>query len=50
MNTDVQYRIEPDVQDILNDPVFLAIIQRDGLTIDDILQVIKSYREKNRDR
>lgn len=48
MNTDVQSKLEPDVQDILDDPVFLAVLRCDGLTVDDILIVIKSYREKNR--
>ncbi len=46
MNADVHPRLEPDVQDILDDPIFLAVLRRDGLTINDILLVIKSYREK----
>ncbi len=50
MNADAHSRLEPDVQDILDDPIFLAVLRRDGLTVDDILQIIKSYREKSRER
>ena len=36
---------EPEIDEILNDPVMLALLKRDGLTVEDIRQVIASYRE-----
>lgn len=42
-NTRSQY--EPDIDDILEDPVMLALLKRDGLTVNDVRQVIANYRK-----
>lgn len=41
---------EPALQDLLADPVILAILKRDGLTVEDVKQVVKSYQENTRSR
>mgnify|MGYP000017330408 CR=1 FL=1 len=45
MKSDVQTSFEPKIDDMLSDPVFLAVLKRDNLTIDDVLQVIESYHQ-----
>jgi hypothetical protein len=36
---------EPKIDEILKDPIFLAVLKRDGLSVNDIKQVIDSYKE-----
>ncbi len=43
MKSDVQTSFEPKIDDMLSDPIFLAILKRDGLTIQDVQQVIETY-------
>ncbi|GEM_PF-3380859 len=45
MKSDVQALFEPKIDDILSDPVFLAVLKRDNLTVDDILQMIETYHQ-----
>lgn len=41
---------EPALQELLADPVMLAVLKRDGLTIDDVKAVVKTYQKKTRSR
>ncbi|WP_169568060.1 hypothetical protein [Sneathiella limimaris] len=36
---------EPELEDLFGDPVLLAVLKRDGLTIDDVKEVIQRYQE-----
>ncbi|MBL4905876.1 MAG: hypothetical protein JKX94_00355 [Sneathiella sp.] len=46
MKSGVQVRSEPEIEELLEDPIFLALIKCDNLTVDDIWHVIASYRDK----
>ncbi|WP_339633580.1 hypothetical protein [uncultured Sneathiella sp.] len=46
METGVQKYPEPALKDLLSDPVMLAVLKRDGLSIDDLKKVVTTYREK----
>jgi hypothetical protein len=35
---------EPNIEDLLQDPIFHALLARDGLTIDDVKKVINDYQ------
>ncbi|WP_288901155.1 hypothetical protein [uncultured Sneathiella sp.] len=41
---------EPALQELLADPVILAVLKRDGLTVEDVKKVVKTYQEKSRSR
>lgn len=45
MQNDFYSMNEPEIEDMLEDPVMLALLKRDGLTVDDIWQVVTSYRQ-----
>ncbi len=38
---------EPDIEDLLADPVLLAVLEYDGLTVDDVRVVVHQYRTNN---
>lgn len=46
METDVQKYPEPALKDLLADPVMLAVLKRDGLTVDDVKMVVKRYQKR----
>ncbi|WP_340151092.1 hypothetical protein [uncultured Sneathiella sp.] len=48
METVVQKYPEPALKDLLSDPIMLAVLKRDGLTVEDIKKVVTSYQEKIR--
>lgn len=48
METGVQKYPEPALKDLLSDPIMLAVLKRDGLTIDDIKKVVTTYQKKIR--
>ncbi|MCC3306512.1 hypothetical protein [Sneathiella sp. HT1-7] len=48
METGVRKYQEPALQDLLADPVILAVLKRDGLTVNDVIEVVKTYQEKTR--
>lgn len=35
---------EPTLREILEDPIMLAVLKRDGLTVEDVKKVVSSYR------
>jgi hypothetical protein len=35
---------EPDVEDLLADPILLAVLEYDGLTVDDVRIIVDQYR------
>ena len=39
---------EPALRELLADPVILAVLKRDGLTVEDVKAVVKTYQEKTR--
>lgn len=45
MQSNTRSQDEPDIDEILEDPVMLALLKRDGLTVNDIRQVIANYRK-----
>ncbi|GLQ05805.1 hypothetical protein [Sneathiella chinensis] len=40
------YIPEPKLDDVLSDPVILAILKCDGLTVDDVKSVINDYKKR----
>lgn len=50
MDSDVQKYPEPALKDVFTDPVMLAVLKRDGLTVDDVMQVVRQYRKKTAPR
>jgi len=46
VNTQIEVLSEPLVEDLLQDPVMLALLARDGLTIDDVKAVIADYHRQ----
>lgn len=47
MEARVQKYPEPTLNDLLSDPVMLAVLKRDGLTVDDVKKIVKTYRKKS---
>lgn len=45
MRNNVPPLSEPKIDEMFSDPVFHAVLKRDGLTVDDIRQVIETYRQ-----
>ncbi|MCF8465870.1 MAG: hypothetical protein K9G33_00555 [Sneathiella sp.] len=45
MEPGVQKYPEPALKDILSDPVMLAVLKRDGLTVEDIKKLVTSYQK-----
>ena len=45
MGTAYQTDKEPELEELFTDPVLLAVLKCDGLSIDDIKTVITSYRQ-----
>lgn len=35
---------EPDIEDLLADPILLAVLEYDGLTVDDVRIIVDQYR------
>ncbi|MBO6826603.1 MAG: hypothetical protein JJ879_10410 [Sneathiella sp.] len=50
MNTEIEVQSEPLVEDLLRDSVLLAVLERDGLTVDDVKAVIADYHRQIEDR
>ena len=50
MEPGVQKYLEPALKDILSDPVLLAVLKRDGLTVEDIKKLAASYQKHSRAR
>ncbi|WP_293960638.1 hypothetical protein [Sneathiella sp.] len=48
MEPGVQKYPEPSLKDLLSDPIMLAVLKRDGLTVEDIKKVVSTYQEKIR--
>ncbi|MZR30153.1 hypothetical protein [Sneathiella litorea] len=46
MEPNLQKYPEPALQDLLADPVILAVLKRDGLTVDDIKEIVETYQQK----
>lgn len=44
MASAIEKHIEPALSDLLSDPVILAVLKRDGLTVDDVKKVVTSYQ------
>jgi hypothetical protein len=44
MESGVQKYPEPTLKDLLSDPVMLAVLKRDGLTVEDIKKVVTAYQ------
>jgi urease accessory protein UreE len=42
--------VEPEWMELLSDPVMLAVLKRDGLTVDDVKKVVQSYQRNQRPR
>lgn len=38
---------EPEIEELLADPILLAVLERDGLTVEDIWDVVSLYRSQN---
>jgi len=45
MKTNGFESIEPDIKDLLNDPILLAVLKSDGIRVQDLKEVIASYHE-----
>jgi len=45
MGTAYQTDKEPELEELFTDPVLLAVLKRDGLSVDDVKTVIFSYRQ-----
>lgn len=39
---------EPPIEELLADPILHAVLQRDGLTVDDVKAVIDTYQQSVR--
>ena len=50
MEPGVQKYPEPALKDLLSDPVVLAVLKRDGLTVDDVKAVVKTYQQSAQSR
>ena len=50
MEPGVQKYLEPALKDLLSDPVVLAVLKRDGLTVDDVKAVVKTYQQSAQSR
>lgn len=50
METGVQKYPEPALKDLLSDPIMLAVLKRDGLTVDDIKKIVTTYQRNPRPR
>jgi hypothetical protein len=37
-------KYEPKIEELLEDPIILALLKRDGLTIEDVKEVISAYQ------
>ncbi|WP_159104310.1 hypothetical protein [Sneathiella glossodoripedis] len=37
---------EPDIEDLLADPVLLLLLDRDGVSVDELRTIVAQYREK----
>lgn len=46
MDFELQKYPEPALKDLLVDPVMLAVLKRDGLTVDDVKHVVRQYQKK----
>ncbi|MEH6475680.1 MAG: hypothetical protein V7727_08305 [Sneathiella sp.] len=38
---------EPEIEDLLSDPILLAVLARDRITVEDLQDVITSYKKTN---
>ncbi|MFT6557129.1 hypothetical protein [Sneathiella sp.] len=45
MKSDGHIHLEPKIDEMFSDPIFLAVLKRDGLTINDVVQVIETYKQ-----
>lgn len=36
---------EPTLREILEDPIMLAVLKRDGLTVEDVKKVVTTYQK-----
>jgi len=41
---------EPALKDLFSDPIMLAVLKRDGLTVEDIKKIVTSYRKAQKAR
>lgn len=39
---------EPALREIFEDPIMLAVLKRDGLTVEDVKKVVLSYRRSTK--
>ncbi|WP_334129533.1 hypothetical protein [Sneathiella sp.] len=46
MEFEVQKYPEPTLKDLFADPVMLAVLKRDGLTVDDVKLVVSRYQKR----
>jgi|TARA_R100000149_G_C5838835_1_gene111720 hypothetical protein len=46
MEVEIQKYPEPALKDLFADPVMLAVLKRDGLTVDDVKKVVKRYQKR----
>jgi len=46
MKTDGSDAREPEIKDLLSDPVLLAVLKSDGIKVEDLKQVIASYHHR----
>ncbi len=44
MESGLQKYPEPALKDLLTDPIMLAVLKRDGLTVDDVKKIVTSYQ------
>ncbi|MBE7638535.1 hypothetical protein GUA87_16885 [Sneathiella sp. P13V-1] len=45
MSTAEKFFEEPSIEELLDDPILHAVLERDGLTIDDVRAVIDTYQQ-----
>lgn len=45
MSTGLQKYPEPALKDLFSDPVMLAVLKRDGLTVDDVKRIVSSWQK-----
>ena len=44
MRVSTPKKYEPKIEELLEDPIILALLKRDGLTIEDVKEVISAYQ------
>ncbi len=44
MTNALEKRNEPALTELLSDPIMLAVLKRDGLTVEDVKKVVNSYQ------